>query len=123
MAASAGKQRPLVLSFLGEFFIESNHGATAASTLIGALDDHLYVIRSGDPGLYSRAPQRPRGGPWRLQGRHGFPFGSGTERVAAAAAVALLDRRYRPTPPAPRGGCPRSGDSVPLHTRMTCDNS
>ena len=30
---------PLILSFLGRYFIEENHGATAASALAGALDD------------------------------------------------------------------------------------
>ncbi|WP_181642662.1 DUF3375 family protein, partial [Nocardioides massiliensis] len=30
----------LVLSFLGEFFVEANRGATPASEVVAALDDH-----------------------------------------------------------------------------------
>jgi len=47
---------PLVLSFLGGFFIEENRGATPASRLIDALDDQLYAIRERDPGAYPREP-------------------------------------------------------------------
>ncbi|MGD9606048.1 MAG: DUF3375 domain-containing protein [Leucobacter sp.] len=47
---------PLVLSFLGGFFIEENRGATPASRLIDALDDHLYAIRERDPGSHPREP-------------------------------------------------------------------
>lgn len=50
---------PLILSFLGRYFIEENHGATAASTLTGALDDELYglndqAVSLGEPAPYPR---------------------------------------------------------------------
>jgi Protein of unknown function (DUF3375) len=38
---------PLALSFLGEFFVEGNRGATAAGEVATALDDLLYA-RSTD---------------------------------------------------------------------------
>lgn len=47
----------LVLSFLGRHFVEQNEGATPASRLIDALDDHLYAARQRDPEAYPRAPQ------------------------------------------------------------------
>ncbi|MGO1411843.1 MAG: DUF3375 domain-containing protein [Microbacterium sp.] len=47
---------PLVLSFLGRHFVDENNGATPASALIDALDDHLYTIRSRDPELFPREP-------------------------------------------------------------------
>lgn len=47
---------PLVLSFLGRHFVDENRGATGASALADALDDHLYAIRQQDPELYPRAP-------------------------------------------------------------------
>lgn len=47
---------PLILSFLGAFFIESNSGATPAGRLVDALDDHLYEIHALDPSLYPREP-------------------------------------------------------------------
>jgi hypothetical protein len=39
---------PLVLSFLGRFFVEENYGATAASTLASALDDELYALNTAE---------------------------------------------------------------------------
>ncbi len=39
----------LILSFLGTFFVEQNRGACPASHVIGALDDHLYVINTEHP--------------------------------------------------------------------------
>lgn len=36
----------LVLSFLGDWFVEGNRGATSASELAAALDDHLYALNS-----------------------------------------------------------------------------
>ena len=52
---------PLILSFLGRYFIEENHGATAASTLAGALDDELYglndqAVSLGEPAPYPKDP-------------------------------------------------------------------
>ncbi|WP_109510454.1 DUF3375 domain-containing protein [Nocardioides speluncae] len=52
----------LILSFLGDFFVEGNRGATSASVVAGALDDHLYALNeaistaSGD----ARFPKSPR---------------------------------------------------------------
>lgn len=52
----------LILSFLGEFFVEGNRGACAASEVAAALDDHLYLLNSatetesGEP----RYPKAPR---------------------------------------------------------------
>ncbi len=44
---------PLVLAFIGRFFVEGNNGATAASALAAALDDELYSLNATDP-----SPQR-----------------------------------------------------------------
>jgi flagellar motility protein MotE (MotC chaperone) len=46
----------LVLSFLGRFFVDENHGATSANVLASALDDDLYVLNSVDP----EQPRYPR---------------------------------------------------------------
>lgn len=40
----------LVLSFLGRFFAEENHGATSAAVLASALDDELYVLNAAAAG-------------------------------------------------------------------------
>ena len=37
---------PLVLSFLGRVFIESNVGGQPAATLVGQLDDELYALNA-----------------------------------------------------------------------------
>lgn len=47
---------PLVLSFLGDFFIEDNNGASPATVVIDALDDHLYEIHAVNPDAYVKAP-------------------------------------------------------------------
>ncbi|HLR57540.1 MAG TPA: DUF3375 domain-containing protein [Beutenbergiaceae bacterium] len=86
---------PLVLSFLGDFFIESNNGATAASTLIGALDDHLYAIHSVDPGRYPRAPLEyleEWAAPERGWLRRFYPLDSDEVHFDATPAV---ERAYR----------------------------
>ncbi|MCL2780565.1 MAG: DUF3375 domain-containing protein [Actinomycetia bacterium] len=41
---------PLVLSFLGRYFVEENHGTTAAPTITAALDDELYALNALAPG-------------------------------------------------------------------------
>lgn len=52
----------LILSFLGGFFVDSNRGATAASEVAAALDDHVYGLNAkistgnGEP----RFPKDPR---------------------------------------------------------------
>ena len=48
---------PLVLAFLGRFFVEDNHGATSAPELATALDDELFTINAADP----EHPVYPRG--------------------------------------------------------------
>ncbi|OFE15943.1 hypothetical protein BA895_05465 [Humibacillus sp. DSM 29435] len=40
---------PLVLAFLGRFFVEDNHGATSAPELATALDDELFTINAAHP--------------------------------------------------------------------------
>jgi flagellar motility protein MotE (MotC chaperone) len=47
---------PLVLTFLGRFFVEDNNGAAAASALAAALDDELYALNALDPD----APRYPK---------------------------------------------------------------
>ena len=51
----------LVLSFLGEYFVEANRGACSASELAAALDDHLYALNSAatesDGPRYPKPPQ------------------------------------------------------------------
>lgn len=49
---------PLVLTFLGRFFVEENNGATAAHVLAAALDDDLYALNAANPGnpRYPKAP-------------------------------------------------------------------
>ena len=36
----------LILSFLGDFFVDGNRGACPASELAAALDDHLYALNA-----------------------------------------------------------------------------
>lgn len=54
---------PMILSFLGRFFVDDNRGATSASEVADALDDHLYelnaVSSAGDD--QRRYPKAPRG--------------------------------------------------------------
>jgi hypothetical protein len=40
---------PLVLTFLGKFYVEDNNGAMSASALAAALDDELYALNAADP--------------------------------------------------------------------------
>jgi hypothetical protein len=40
---------PLVLAFLGGFFVEGNNGATSASALAAALDDELFALNAIGP--------------------------------------------------------------------------
>lgn len=46
----------LILSFLGQFFVESNRGACSASAVADALDDHLYALNA-DEGRYPKQPR------------------------------------------------------------------
>lgn len=38
------RNAPLILSFLGEHFVQLNNGASPASSLASALDDHVYSL-------------------------------------------------------------------------------
>jgi len=52
----------LILSFLGAFFVEGNRGASPASELIAALDDHLHALNTEiltESGEH-RFPKEPR---------------------------------------------------------------
>lgn len=51
----------LILSFLGDFFVEGNRGSCSASEVGAAQDDHLYVLNSESAGgdgqaRYPKAP-------------------------------------------------------------------
>jgi flagellar motility protein MotE (MotC chaperone) len=50
------RNAPMVLSFLGRYFIEENQGATSMSELVRALDDHLYAIHQAEPDRYPADP-------------------------------------------------------------------
>lgn len=50
------RNAPLVLSFLGGFFIDGNRGATPAGELVAALDDQLYAIHRTDPERFAGEP-------------------------------------------------------------------
>ena len=48
---------PLVLSFLGQHFVERNQGATSASSLASVLDDALYALNTdAERPQFSRTP-------------------------------------------------------------------
>jgi flagellar motility protein MotE (MotC chaperone) len=47
---------PLVLSFLGRFFVEGNSGATPAGQLVSALEDYLHAL---GPDVAERFPKAP----------------------------------------------------------------
>jgi len=49
----------LILSFLGEFFVEGNRGACPASEVANALDDRLYALNAADESP-ARYPKDPR---------------------------------------------------------------
>jgi flagellar motility protein MotE (MotC chaperone) len=50
------RNAPLVLSFLGQHFIEMNRGALPAGELSAALDDYLYAIHRSEPERYTAEP-------------------------------------------------------------------
>ena len=52
------RNAPLVLSFLGGWFVEANRGPTPAAELAAALDDHLFAVNRTRP-----EPDRFRGAP------------------------------------------------------------
>ena len=63
---------PLILSFLGQIFVEENVRSISASDLASGLDDELYALneRLGE----ARFPEDGQGLPGRL-GRPGAPAG------------------------------------------------
>lgn len=84
---------PLVLSFLGRYFVSENHGATGAEQLIDALDDELYAHHSPDGN--ARFPRRPQDylDEWAERGwlRRFYPAGSDDVHYDAMPA---LERAY-----------------------------
>ena len=52
----------LILSFLGDFFVEGNRGACPASQVAAALDDYLYAANAelSTEGGDDRFPREPR---------------------------------------------------------------
>lgn len=73
------RNAPLVLSFLGQYFIEENRGATPAGQVVSALDDFLYDIHRvetdrypADPATYLEDWSAPEAG-WL---RRFYPAGS-----------------------------------------------
>lgn len=50
------RNAPLVLSFLGQYFIENNRGAAPAGHLVSALDDYLYNLHRADSERYTADP-------------------------------------------------------------------
>jgi hypothetical protein len=52
----------LILSFLGDFFVEGNRGASSASEVAAALDDHLYALNTAIATELGEAryPKAPR---------------------------------------------------------------
>ena len=53
---------PLILSFLGEYFVDANRGASPAADIVAALDDVLYELRrtEADADGNPRYPKEPR---------------------------------------------------------------
>lgn len=49
---------PLILTFLGDFFVEANRGPTPASLVAAALDDVIYDLDAADADT-SRFPRKP----------------------------------------------------------------
>jgi hypothetical protein len=48
----------LILSFLGDFFVEGNRGACPASEVAAALDNHLYALNTEIPATVLPARRR-----------------------------------------------------------------
>jgi flagellar motility protein MotE (MotC chaperone) len=85
----------LVLSFLGNHFIEENRGAVPAGHLAAALDDFLYAIHRVEPERYAQDPSvyiddwsSPESG-WL---RRFYPAGSEEVHVEATPAI---EKAYR----------------------------
>lgn len=86
---------PLALSFLGQHFVEQNHGATASSVLVDALDEHLYAIHQHSPDAYPRSPEAyldDWADPKRGWLRKFYPLDSDDVHVDATPAV---EKAYR----------------------------
>jgi hypothetical protein len=72
---------PLILAFLGRFFVEDHRGATSAAVLAAALDDELHALGTGD----GERPRYPKAAgdyldDWSADGvgwlRRFYPLGS-----------------------------------------------
>ncbi|GAB3614249.1 DUF3375 domain-containing protein [Humibacter ginsengisoli] len=86
---------PLVLSFLGGWFIEENRGAVPLMQLVAALDDVLYDIHRTDPERYPSEPASyidDWSGPDAALLRRFYPVGSEEVHVEATPA---LEKAYR----------------------------
>lgn len=84
------RNAPLVLSFLGRYFIEDNRGAVAAGQLTSALDDELFAVHRVDPDRYPASPESylsDWSGPEAAWLRSFYPTGS--EEVHYEATPAL----------------------------------
>ena len=62
----------LILSFLGEYFVDGNRGACSASDLSAALDDHLYAVNA-DASTPATCATRSRLAPTSRTGRRVTP--------------------------------------------------
>jgi flagellar motility protein MotE (MotC chaperone) len=50
------RNAPLILSFLGHYFVEENRGAVPASQIEAALDDVLYALHRSEPERFTGEP-------------------------------------------------------------------
>jgi flagellar motility protein MotE (MotC chaperone) len=86
---------PLVLSFLGRWFVEESRGAVALTRLVTALDDELYAIHRVDPERYPADPGKyidDWSGTDAGLLRRFYPVGSDEVHVEATPA---LEKAYR----------------------------
>lgn len=86
---------PLVLSFLGSFFIEDNRGAVGENVLLDALDEYLYAIHLVDSEMYSQDAKHyvdDWADPERGWLRKFYPTGSDEVHYDATSAVEKAHR-------------------------------
>ena len=104
----------LILSFLGDFFVEGNRGACAAGEVAAALDDHLYplnAVSEAESGE-ARYPKAPREylEDWAAADagflRRFYPPGDGDVHYEVTPC-------FREKPMAGCWGCPNAPSSVP----------
>jgi hypothetical protein len=83
---------PLVLGFLTRVFLEPNVRQLPGPELAEALDDHLFALRTADPGSYPKAPEAYLADwtdPARGWLRRKYPPGSDVPHYAPTAAVEI----------------------------------